>query len=152
MAFNLDYAPLDKGDARSLELNDNAAVKQLPFNDIQPNAYAYAFSWQHYYAPAMLQTLLEAGVKVRSSEEAFSAIKYDGKNVELQPGSIIVPKGLGQPENLAAILREAQQQLKVPVFSLRSGLTPTGHDLGSRSMAPVTLPQVLIVGLSLIHI
>ncbi|KTF05469.1 Peptidase M14, carboxypeptidase A, partial [marine sediment metagenome] len=43
-------------------------------------------------------------------------------------------------------MREAQQQLQVPVFSLRSGLTPTGHDLGSRSMAPVTLPQVLIVG------
>ncbi|TKB02655.1 peptidase M14 [Alteromonas portus] len=146
LAFNLDYAPLDKGDARSLKLSDSTALVQAPLNDIHSDAYAYAFSWQHYYAPAMLQTLLEAGVKVRSSEEAFSAIKYDGKNVELQPGSIVVPKGLGQPENLATILRDAQQQLQVPVFSLRSGLTPTGHDLGSRSMAPVTLPQVLIVG------
>ncbi|MAN42889.1 MAG: peptidase M14 [Alteromonas sp.] len=146
LAFNLDYAPLDRGDARSLKLSDSTALAQPALNDIHPDAYAYAFSWQQYYAPAMLQTLLEAGVKVRSSEEAFSAIKYDGNSIELQPGSIVVPKGLGQPENLAAILRDAQQQLQVPVFSLRSGLTPTGHDLGSRSMAPVTLPQVLIVG------
>ena len=146
LAFNLDYAPLDKGDVRSLTLSDNTSLAQIALNDIHEDAYAYAFSWQHYYAPAMLQTLLEAGVKVRSSEKAFSAIKYDGKNVDLQPGSIVVPKGLGQPENLAAIFSKAQQQLQVPVFSLRSGLTPTGNDLGSRSMAPVGLPQVLIVG------
>lgn len=146
LAFNLDYAPLDKGDARSLERAKNEALEQAALNSIHPDAYAYAFSWQHYYAPAMLQTLLEAGVKVRSSEEAFSAVKYDGKSVELQSGSIVIPKGLGQPDNLATILSDAQQQLQVPVFSLRSGLTPTGHDLGSRSMAPVALPQVLIVG------
>jgi len=145
LAFNLDYAPLDKGDARGLE-RANQALNKTVLNAIEPDAYAYAFSWQHYYAPAMLQTLLEAGVKVRSTEEAFSAIKYDGKNVELQSGSIVIPKGLAQPDNVASILTQVQQQFQVPVFSLRSGLTPTGHDLGSRSMAPVALPKVLIVG------
>ena len=146
LAFNLDYAPLDKGDARGLELGARDTLKQATLNSIQSDAYAYAFSWQHYYAPAMLQTLLEAGVKVRSSEKPFSAVQYNGKNIALQPGSIIIPKGLGQPENVASILKSVQQQLQVPVFSLRSGLTPTGNDLGSRSMKPVALPQVLIVG------
>ena len=146
LAFNLQYSPLDKGDARDVKRGDKETVATLALNTIQHDAYAYGFSWQHYYAPAMLQTLLEQGVQVRSSEEAFAALSYNGDVVSLPPGSIIVPKGLAQPENIEDIITQAQAKLQVPVFSFKSGLTPVGNDLGSRSMAPVYAPQVMIVG------
>ena len=146
LAFNLDYAPLDKGDARKVKRAKSGTVKTAALNDVKENAYAYGFSWQHYYAPAMLQTLLEAGVKVRSSNKAFSALDYDGKAIDLPAGSILIPKGLSQPANLSDIVNNAQAQLQVPIFSFKSGLTPTGNDMGSRSMTPVNAPQVLIVG------
>ena len=146
LAFNLDYSPLDKGDARDVKRADGALLSTNALNPIQKNAYAYGFSWQHYYAPAMLQTLLEAGVKVRSTEKSFSAIQYDNSTTTLPAGSIVIPKGLNQPVDLEQIIETAQSQLHVPVHSFKSGLTPMGNDLGSRSMAPVTPPQVLIVG------
>lgn len=146
LAFNLDYAPLDKGDAKNVKRSNKQALADNTLNAIVDDAYAYGFSWQHYYAPAMLQALLEAGVKVRSSEKAFSALKYDGSTASLPAGSIVIPKGLVQPNNLQAVIEQLQAQLNVPVFSFKSGLTPSGNDLGSRSMAPVALPQVLIVG------
>ena len=43
LAFNLDYAPLDKGDARGLELGARDTLKQATLNSIQSDAYAYAF-------------------------------------------------------------------------------------------------------------
>lgn len=146
LAFNLDYTPLDKGEARDVKRASDASLATVPLNDIQDNAYAYGFSWQHYYAPAMLQALLESGVQVRSTEKAFTAIQYDNNTKTLPAGSIVIPKGLSQPDDLTSIIERAQQQLQVPVFSFKSGLTPSGADLGSRSMAPVALPQVLIVG------
>lgn len=146
LAFNLDYSPLGKGEARKVKRAESGKVKPAALNDIKDNAYAYGFSWQHYYAPAMLQTLLEAGVKVRSSDKAFSALDYDGKAIHLPAGSILIPKGLSQPANLRDIVNNVQAQLQVPIFSFKSGLTPTGNDMGSRSMTPVNAPQVLIVG------
>ena len=146
LAFNLDYSPLDKGEARKVKRAESSKVKTAVLNDVKENAYAYGFSWQHYYAPAMLQTLLEAGVKVRSSNKAFSALDYNGKAIDLPAGSILIPKGLSQPANLSDIVNNAQAQLQVPIFSFKSGLTPHGNDMGSRSMTPVNAPQVLIVG------
>ena len=146
LAFNLHYAPLDKGEARKVKRAESGKVKTAVLNDVKENAYAYGFSWQHYYAPAMLQTLLEAGVKVRSSNKAFSALDYKGKAIDLPAGSILIPKGLSQPANLSDIVNNAQAQLQVPIFSFKSGLTPHGNDMGSRSMTPVNVPQVLIVG------
>jgi hypothetical protein len=146
LAFNLDYAALDKGDARDVKRASDASLANITLNDIENDAYAYAFSWHHYYAPAMLQTLIEAGVQVRSTEKAFTAIQYDNSTKTLPAGSIVIPKGLRQPDNLTEVVASAQQQLQVPVFSFKSGLTPSGADLGSRSMAPVATPQVLIVG------
>ena len=66
------------------------------------NAYAYAFSWHDYYAPALLQSLLEAGVKVRSSQNSFTAHTQFSGEVEFPPGSIVIPAGparLKQPNN-----------------------------------------------------
>lgn len=146
LAFNLNFDALDNGQARDVKRTKQASLTQLPHRDIAQDAYAYGFSWQHYYAPAMLQALLEAGVQVRSSELAFSAVEADGSRVSLPAGSIVIPKGVAQPEALYDLLTQAQAQLHVPVFSFSSGLTPTGNDLGSRSMAPVKPPQVMIVG------
>ncbi|BFT31993.1 M14 family metallopeptidase [Alteromonas sp. D210916BOD_24] len=146
LAFNLDFDALDKGQARDVKRTEQASLVQLALQDIAKDAYAYGFSWQHYYAPAMLQSLLEAGVQVRSSEKAFTALQVDGTNITLPAGSIVIPKGLTQPADLHQLLAQAQIQLQVPVLSFSSGLTPSGNDLGSRSMAPVKLPQIMIVG------
>lgn len=146
LAFNLDYVPLDKNAARNVVRSQPQQLILDKKHVIEEDAYAYGISWQHYYAPAALQRLLDAGVQVRTSEKMFSAVQYNDEAVSLPSGSIIIPKGLSQPSNVVALLNDIQNQFNVPVFSFKSGLTPRGNDLGSRSMAPVKVSNVLIVG------
>ncbi len=147
MAFNLPFEAVEKRDARSVKTAANAQLAMPVLSDSLPaNAYAYAFSWEDYYAPALLQSLLEAGVSVRSSENAFEAKLVNSQRHTFTSGSIVIPTGLAQPDNLLSLLTEHASALNIPVYALASGLTPTGSDIGSRSIQPISAPKVLLVG------
>jgi hypothetical protein len=147
MAFNLPFEVVEKRDVRDVKTAANAQLAMPVLSDSLPaNAYAYAFSWNDYYAPALLQSLLEAGVSVRSSENAFEAKLVNNQRHTFTSGSIIIPTGLAQPDNLLNLLTEQASALKIPVYALASGLTPTGSDIGSRSIQPISAPKVLLVG------
>lgn len=146
LAFNVDYAPVEKDMWRRLSLTDSAPVstkQALPA--INEQAYAYGFSWQDYEAPKLLQRLLDAKVQVRIAESAFSANTTQG-NISFDAGSVVIPRALTQPDNLTQILTTYSNELVQPVWSITSGLTQQGIDLGSRNMQPVKAPKVLIVG------
>ncbi|WP_203565391.1 M14 family metallopeptidase [Alteromonas profundi] len=150
LAFNVQYTGVSHRQANSIKTAANnqwdAATYHTPLAD---NAYAYAFDWTDYYAPALLQALLEAGVKARSSESGFTAQTANGSRKAFPPGSIIIPAGpsrMGQAQNLAHLVQENAQHLGIQVHAITSGLTPSGNDLGSRSIAPITPPNVLLVG------
>ena len=150
LAFNLNYTAAEKGDMRGVKRTNiesfDGTLANVDLPDVDEDAYAYAFSWQPYYSPALLQTLLEKGVQVRSSEKSFAAVSMDNSVINFPAGSVVVPTGLSQPNNIATIIRQVSEQVQVPVYSLKSGLTPSGNDLGSRSMSPIKAPSVLIVG------
>ena len=61
-------------------------------------------------------------------------------------GSIVVPAGVVQPENVGALIASASAKHQVPVYSITSGSTSVGSDLGSRSMVPARAPKVLVIG------
>ena len=144
LAFNLDYAVLSKRDGRGIKFGEAVQAKDKP--TVDETAYAYAFEWNDYFAPAMLQQLLEVDVTVRSSEAPFNAILTDGREVELAAGTIVVPRALSQPARFVEHIREAARLTGVKVYSIGSGLTPKGADLGSRTMTAITQPEVLLVG------
>ncbi|GAA6183909.1 M14 family metallopeptidase [Aliiglaciecola sp. NS0011-25] len=146
LAFNLQYTEVDKGDFRKLSYADKQAelrVDKLPA--LKSGAYAYGFSWQDYKAPKLLQRLLQSGIKVRAAETAFSA-KTSSGTISFSSGSIVIPTGLNQPDHMFAKIQSLSTELNIPVWSIESGLTGQGIDLGSSKMAPVTLPKVMIVG------
>lgn len=147
MAFNLDYQAVGTRDARRVKTAANASLSQPAIDKALPtDAYAYAIDWQDYYAPAMVQALLENDVTLRSAGKAFTGTLTDGQNREFAPGSIIIPTGLSQPDNLIDLLTEQSQALNLPVLALSTGLTTRGIDLGSRNMVPIEQPKVLLVG------
>ncbi len=147
LAFNIDYAAVERGDRRKVKTAANAALASQQATDTLPeNAYAYAFDWEYYQAPAMLQALLESGAMVRTAGKGFTAKMTDGSTREFAPGTILIPTGLEQPDELVSVLTAQATALGMPVHAIRSGLTPAGSDLGSREMTPVTTPKVLMVG------
>ncbi len=147
LAFNVNYAKVDRGDSRKVKTAANAQLTLAGAPDALPDdAYAYAIEWHFYQAPAMLQALLEEGASVRTAGKAFTARLTDGTSKAFAPGTLLLPTGLSQPDNLVALLSDYADTLSLPVHALASGLTTRGADLGSRNMAPVTTPKVLLVG------
>ncbi|QPG05604.1 peptidase M14 [Salinimonas marina] len=145
LAFNLTYEAVSKGQRRRVTLADSAPTAQ-PLPQINADAYAYAIDWRHYYAPALLQSLLEEGVQVRSTPMGFSASLVNGDKHSFAAGTMIISTPLAQPDNLVSRLQHFSKQHQVPVYSISSGFTASGPDLGSRDMVPVNEPKVLIVG------
>lgn len=145
LAFNLTYEAVSKGQRRRVSLTDNAPEAQV-LPQVADDAYAYAIDWRHYYAPALLQSLLEAGAQVRSSSTGFTASLANGESHAFDAGTMIISAALEQPQNLTNLLQTLSQQHQVPIYSVSSGFTQSGPDLGSRDMTTVSEPKVMIIG------
>ena len=92
----------------------------------------------------MLQALLAEQLVVRAAMKDFSALSAEGE-VSLPAGSMVVAAGLQQQSDWFARLQRVQQRFTLPLQAIRSGLTPTGSDLGSHNFSPVQMPTVLLL-------
>lgn len=146
LAFNISYQAIEKKMWRKLPVSDNPIDLSQPVKPtLSSTAYAYAFAWDDYQAPKLLQGLLANKVKVKISGEAlFSQTSQGG--ISFAAGTVIIPTALEQPTDLVDILNTQNKQLGIPIHNLTSGLTRQGIDLGSRKMLNVALPKVLLVG------
>jgi hypothetical protein len=142
LAFNIQYKAVKR--APKLDKVPEKTPKTVT-PELLPEAYAYAFSWQDYQAPKLLQRLLANKVKVKLAGEAFFAQTAQG-GMSFSAGAVIVPAALEQPENLLDIIETQNRGLDLPIHSVTSGLTRQGIDFGSRKMLNVALPKVLLVG------
>ncbi|MEW9797764.1 M14 metallopeptidase family protein [Alteromonas sp. CYL-A6] len=146
-AFNLDYQAVDSRDGRKVKTATNAMLNTTsPSGAVDNTAYAYAIEWYDYRAPAALQMLLEHGVTARTAGKAFTGVLSNGNTHDFARGTVVIPSGLAQPDNLAELLADAEASYQVRVYSMKTGLTPSGIDLGSRNMEPVSLPNIMLVG------
>ena len=142
LAFNIQYQAVE----RQPKLAKKPVKTTTTVNpELLPGAYAYAFSWQDYQAPKLLQRLLANKVKVKLAGEAFFAQTSQG-GMSFSAGAVIVPIALEQPENLLGIIEAQTMGLDIPIHSVTSGLTRQGIDLGSRKVLNISLPKVLLVG------
>ncbi|WP_158772001.1 M14 metallopeptidase family protein [Paraglaciecola sp. L1A13] len=146
LAFNIQYSPVERKLWRNIPVNDeqNASAKQLTAIDGK-DAYAFGFSWQDSNAPKLLYRLLAGGVKVKIAGSDFAALTTQG-NISFTAGSVLIPLALKQPDNLESLLNEGAAQSEIKIWSILSGLTAQGIDIGSRDMHGLKTPQVLLVG------
>jgi hypothetical protein len=142
LAFNIRYQAVE----RQPKLDKKPLKTPTSVNpELLPGAYAYAFSWENYQAPKLLQRLLANKVQVKLAGEAFFAQTFQG-GMSFSAGAVIVPIALEQPANLLDIIAAQNMELDIPIHSVTSGLTRQGIDLGSRKVLNMTQPKVLLVG------
>ncbi|MEP1448495.1 MAG: M14 metallopeptidase family protein [Paraglaciecola sp.] len=142
LAFNIRYQAVK----REPKL-DKQLAKKLPkvTPKLSLGAYAYAFSWENYQAPKLLQRLLAHDVKVKVAGEAFFASTTQG-GMSFSSGAVLIPLSLQQPDDLLEIINSQSEGIDIAIHSVTSGLTRQGIDLGSRKMLNVSEPKVLLVG------
>ena len=149
-AFNIEFEKVKS--ARKLKLEKaawNQPLQNMNTNTETPdNAYSIAIDWHDFNAPALVYHLLNDGVKVRSALKTFSAdaqVKGKFQNKQFAAGTMLIHAGI-QTQDWQQKLADALIKFPVPTYAIKSGLTASGIDLGSRLMMPVTLPKVLLVG------
>ncbi|WP_338364019.1 M14 metallopeptidase family protein [uncultured Pseudoalteromonas sp.] len=143
-AFNLEFAQVKS--SWGLEVASTAWQKAVkPSFAALKQSYAFGFAWDDYLAPKMLNSLLKQGIKARVALSALTA-KSSTTEIDFAPGSIIVPAGLQTTPDWVAILNDAQTQFGIAIKPITTGLTSEGADLGSRTMAVLNEPKVLLVG------
>lgn len=142
LAFGLDFAPLKRIAGTQ---GNRFEARPREARGPRSGAYAHAISWGDYKAPAVLQALLDAGVRVRAATQPV--VLANGET--LPRGSLVIPRGLNAEleDNGTPVLREAAAEHGVDVYSIDSGLNWQGRDLGSttyRALKPIR--PVMIVG------
>jgi hypothetical protein len=146
LAFNVHYQAVKSSTVRKLTLDNNRSAKhELVLPVLSDNAYAYAFAWDDYYAPKLLQRILAKGVKVKVAASAFVAQTPQG-GISFSAGTVLIPSALAQPADLLSLLQKQNLDLHLPIHSVTSGLTRQGIDLGSRKILTIDLPKVLLIG------
>lgn len=150
LAFGLPHTTVE--DARSWmgDRVDHASLApgaQLPEDRVEL-PYAFAFEWSELYAPRALLHLVERGIRARVATRPFSAQTQRG-TTEFDYGAIVVPTGIQTvgADVLWAEMYNIAREDGIDVHAIVTGLTPSGIDLGSPNLRPVSLPSIgLFVG------
>ncbi|HAL55606.1 MAG TPA: zinc carboxypeptidase [Bacteroidetes bacterium] len=146
LAFDLPYAEL-KVVTRDL-LGKPVDDHPFPSGAIVGGTsnYAYVFEWKDYYAPRALYRLLKEKIKAKVATRPFVAMTVDGKR-SFSYGTILIPLGIQQepPEKIFALLERAAREDAVTVYSLQTGLSEGGVDLGSAGFVPLEFPKIALV-------
>ncbi len=143
-AYNIEFKAVSS--PWGLKFSDHAWQSPASKNFAKlPLSYAYAFSWDDQQAPLMLQHLLANKIEMRVATKRFNAVVPSGSKT-FEPGTLVINRGLQKNDNWLAILNQAQREIGLSIDVIKSGLTSRGIDLGSRSMEPVKMPKVLLVG------
>jgi hypothetical protein len=112
----------------------------------QRGSYAYVIEWSDYFAPRALNRLLQAGVIAKVATKTFQAPTADGIR-SFDYGTILLPLTI-QPakrDTIDALLDRSIAEDHLRVFSLQTGSTPAGIDLGSSDFETVKPPSVALI-------
>lgn len=145
LAMNIEYHEIETSYRLKIAKQawqPTASIWQQPLTE---NNYAYAFSWEHFLAPKLLNSLLNSGLKVRVAKANFSA-QVNGAEQPFERGSIVIPHALQTQKNWQQALFKAAQEANITLHNITSGFTAVGSDLGSFSMLPISPINVLLVG------
>lgn len=145
-AYGLTWTALDLDPPRGVASSESNEFSPDATARIPDGSVAVAFDPTHHHAHRAVSRLLEAGARVRVALDGFTAAV--GEDIRAFPaGSIVVPFAIQsiEPQAVATLAQRFSEEDSVSMFGIRSGLTPSGIDLGSPNLRPVSNPRILLV-------
>ncbi|MCW9705582.1 M14 family zinc carboxypeptidase [Fodinibius salsisoli] len=108
--------------------------------------YAYVFKWSDYNASPALYDLLSDEIRARVAHKPFTINTAEGQE-SFSYGSIVIAT---HDQNISSSklydkLQKVAREHKVTVYSVDSGMTPSGTDLGSTNNQVVEKPETALV-------
>jgi len=148
LAFNVSFEAYTGRQVPEALVGEEITNPQFPEGAFlqEDDAYAYGFQWHNYYAPRAAYRLLKAGIRLKTATKPFTS-EMQGRAHTFDYGSVIIPMQMqqGKQDTIRSILRQSAAEDGVSIYSISSGLTESGIDLGSPSFQSLTLPKVLVM-------
>lgn len=149
LAFDLPYAELSRGQFSSSLLGEQIETPEFPEGRVVGGRsnYAYLFEWDEYYAPRTLYRLQEAGVRTKVANSPFQGVTSTGVR-DFDYGTILVSLGIQDVDDaeIYQLMQKAASEDGLTVYSVETGLNPSGIDLGSPSFSNLDKPKTAILG------
>ena len=141
--YNMKYRAL--GSANPGE-KISATTELVKYTPVEKSNYAYLIDWDDYNAPAALHFLQSKGLVVAAAFKPFTASVKAGKQ-KFNYGTLMVAVAPQKqsPEVIFSTLQKAQQQFKIPIYGVATGLSNAGIDLGSSNIKPLKKPKAMML-------
>ena len=141
--YDIDYSP-------ALREMKGDQVKGLDdifnTNQVSKAEYSYIINSVDYNIPAVINKLLDNDILVSSSFKPFKINTSQGLK-SFDYGSLIIPVSLQKinSNKLFESLQKIQNEFKIDIFSVSSGLSSEGIDLGSRFVVPLKKQKTMML-------
>lgn len=115
---------------------------------VTKSKYAYLVEWNEYNAAKALHQLLASRIFVKTSFKPFAAT-VNGAKKNFGYGTLVIPvtDQYASADDLFSIISQISQATGVDVYSVDTGLSLEGVDLGSGNVRTVAAPRVaMLVG------
>jgi len=150
LAFGMPYAELNASKFSPSLLGTKVETITNPKGQLlgEKSDYAYLFEWDELLAPKALYELQEAGVLVKVATNKFEIETSNGAR-KFDYGTISIPVKLQRTDSdkLYELVKATAEKNGLTFYSVKTGNTISGSDLGSSKMPVVTKPTVaMLVG------
>jgi hypothetical protein len=141
--YNIKYKPTYKTYLNNEIKSTNELIKWTPVNKSE---YAYIVESNDYNVPALINGLQKKRIIVASTFKPFN-IKTNGGNKSFSYGSLVIPVANQKvsSDQIYNSIVDLQKKLEINIFSVKSGLSTKGIDLGSRNIKPLKTPKVAML-------
>ena len=142
--YDIDYSASNK-DFLGEEVDDIDELFEV--NEFSASNYAYIIDSQDYNIPAVTYDLLNNEVFTSASFKPFTIQTSTGTK-SFNYGSLIIPLSVQKKLNsdeLYEKMKSIQKKYDVNIYSVESGLSSTGVDLGSGYVMPLNKPNAMML-------
>ncbi len=118
------------------------------YESVPKSNYAYLIEWDEYYAPKALHYLLEKGLYVNAAFKPFGIETNDGIK-DFGYGTLMIPVSRQEMDaNMVhGLVEEATDMAGIRAYSVKTGYSTSGIDLGSGSFQTIRQPKaVMLIG------
>ena len=141
--YNMPYTGITGAYKTGVEITNTDNLVAVP--EVKPSQYAYLIPWDDYFAPAFLYFLQKNGAVVKAAFKPFSA-SVEGINKDFSYGTLMIPVSQQKisSDSLYRVVKEASGKYRIPAFTVSTGYSNKGIDLGSRYFMTVQKPEALM--------
>lgn len=148
LAFNIPYAGITS--IKQAEHLKGKKVESFNFPKGEMigdrSKIGYLFQWDEYYTPKALYSIQNSGLRTKVAARKFKMSTVKG-DVDFSYGSIFVSATQQEkdPDEIYQILKNVAIENGVKIYSVTTGLSKEGINLGSENFLPLNKPEILML-------